>query len=149
MDERQSWCLPGFHKYLSPCPQASTASVYTVCTPSLYRSLHRLMHSQGEHFAPAPLNMSSCWCGAGEKGSDASAKETTRKLLAAARQQHALANVVAACTGRLHSHALVSVQMLNEGCEPNGQPDATWSYRNTRVREVLHELSQTAVSSRQ
>lgn len=76
----------------------------------------------------------------GEKGSDASAREATRRMLAAVRQHDALADALMACTGAL-PEGQVTVQVQAEQWDSETPQKGAGPYRNTLVREALHEIS--------
>ena len=91
---------------------------------------------------------------AGQKGSDVSAREATKKLVAAAKQMHALQAVLQ------DVHASVSCSDGTSGAFDGKAPNADesvrsaaaeagpWAAKNTIVRDVLNELTNAAQTSR-
>ena len=72
---------------------------------------------------------------AGQKGSDVSARESTRKIVAASRQLEALHSILQALDVPLLSTGSIQTPMKN-----NRVNKAYWTPKNTIVRDVLNEI---------
>lgn len=85
------------------------------------------------------------WCGAswseyreypaGQKGSDVSAREATRKIVAASRQLNALHSILDTLGQPMHNDSFLQTPMRN-----NKVNKAYWTPKNTIVRDVLNEI---------
>ena len=90
---------------------------------------------------------------AGQKGSDVSAREATKKLVAAAKQMHALQAVLgdvhdASSTESVGTAPKETVSSLIENASSAAAQAGPWAARNTIVRDVLNELTNAANRSR-
>ena len=91
---------------------------------------------------------------AGQKGSDVSAREATKKLVAATKQMHALQAVLQdvhasvsssdATSGGLDGRSQHADECLRSAAAEAGP----WAAKNTIVRDVLNELTNAAQTSR-
>lgn len=90
----------------------------------------------------------------GQKGSDVSAREATRKLVAATKQMHALHAIlqdVHASEFRPQNASEATdekVQSSDENARSAAAAAGPWAAKNTIVRDVLHELTNAAQKSR-
>ncbi len=90
----------------------------------------------------------------GQKGSDVSAREATRKLVAATKQMHALnailQDVHASEVGPQHASEATDrkLQSSDENAISAAAAAGPWAAKNTIVRDVLHELTNAAQKSR-
>ena len=83
---------------------------------------------------------------AGQKGSDVSAREATRKLVAATKQMHALQAVLEDVHGLValgSEHTGAATERKLQGAEENARSaePGSWAAKNTIVRDVLNELT--------
>ncbi|KAA6419435.1 MAG: abnormal spindle-like microcephaly-associated protein [Trebouxia sp. A1-2] len=90
----------------------------------------------------------------GQKGSDVSAREATRKLVAATKQMHALhailQDVHASEVGPQKASEATDkkLQSSDEDARSAAAAAGPWAAKNTIVRDVLHELTNAAQKSR-
>lgn len=88
---------------------------------------------------------------AGQKGSDVSAREATKKVVAATKQMHALEAVLQDIhVLPLHApqDASAKLQASDENAKSVAAEAGPWAARNTIVRDVLNELTNAAHKSR-
>ncbi len=92
---------------------------------------------------------------AGQKGSDVSAREATKKLVAATKQMHALQAVlqdihISDSSWPQHTGGAVveKVQSSDENARSAAAEAGPWAAKNTIVRDVLNELTNAAQKSR-
>jgi len=90
----------------------------------------------------------------GQKGSDVSAREATRKLVAATKQMHALhailQDVHASEFGPQNASEATDkkLQSSDQNARSAAAAAGPWAAKNTIVRDVLHELTNAAQKSR-
>ncbi len=90
----------------------------------------------------------------GQKGSDVSAREATRKLVAATKQMHALHAILQDVhDSELGPHHVSEatdkkLQSSDENARSAAAAAGPWAAKNTIVRDVLHELTNAAQKSR-
>ena len=90
----------------------------------------------------------------GQKGSDVSAREATRKLVAATKQMHALhailQDVHASEFGQQNASDATDkkLQSSDENARSAAAAAGPWAAKNTIVKDVLHELTNAAQKSR-
>ena len=82
----------------------------------------------------------------GQKGSDVSAREATKKLVAATKQMHALQAVLQVI------HDAVNTDKKSHSADESARCAAAeagpWAAKNTIVRDVLNELTNLAQKTR-
>lgn len=84
---------------------------------------------------------------AGQKGSDVSAREATKKLVAATKQMHAL-QAVLQDIHVVSPDAVTKLQASDENAKSVAAEAGPWAAKNTIVRDVLNELTNAAHKSR-
>ena len=84
---------------------------------------------------------------AGQKGSDVSAREATKKLVAATKQMHALQAVLQDIHG-VTAAMSQKLQASDENAKFEAAEAGPWAAKNTIVRDVLNELTNAAQKSR-
>lgn len=84
---------------------------------------------------------------AGQKGSDVSAREATKKLVAATKQIHAL-QAVLQDIHVVSPDAVAKLQAPDENAKSVAAEAGPWAAKNTIVRDVLNELTNAAHKSR-
>lgn len=90
---------------------------------------------------------------AGQKGSDVSAREATKKLVAATKQMHALQAVlqdIHGVTATIPQDTGVDSKLpaSDENAKSAAAEAGPWAARNTIVRDVLNELTNAAQKAR-
>ena len=90
----------------------------------------------------------------GQKGSDVSAREATKKLVSATKQMHALQAVLqdihgaSMVTAQQQQHLEPRMQSSDENGSAMAEQAGPWAAKNTIVKDVLRELTNATRQSR-
>ena len=92
-------------------------------------------------------------CLTGQKGSDVSAREATKKLVSATKQMHALQAVLqdihgASMVTAQQQHLEPRVQSSDENGSAMAEQAGPWAAKNTIVKDGLRELTNASRQSR-
>ena len=86
---------------------------------------------------------------AGQKGSDVSAREATRRLVSATKQAHALQRMLGSIHAEANGQASTQSKSTEEQAKATAAAAGPWAAKNTIVRDVLNELTNATRAPRQ